>query len=301
MSKMKKWFKDKVVTMAIALSNVEKNVLGQEGKSLGESSNTEARHSQGTLADSLVRGELTQEVKDLRWRMYKVLESANNLRIRGKYVGDDEDNQVFEYKKETINIGENLKKISLDDSDPYELELLFDNKEITISGSDALENYFSTVSSKDYFASMKSESGIKILRSFYPKFLLENYTSKLAVRKISDSSKLLEFYVSKYPDEYNTNSKLFIKEIQKEIKNKNSNSFEIDEVGFITDKTAGAKDLLFYGYKVTGFDKITEFDGYYVIKFFAEVTINGDDLVKEYIETELEKKYTDKAPRKRKR
>ncbi len=57
------WIKNKIAMMAFATSSVEKNMLGQDGGSDIASSNQVQRHRQGTLADALTRGEITQEVK----------------------------------------------------------------------------------------------------------------------------------------------------------------------------------------------------------------------------------------------
>ncbi len=57
-----------------------------------------------------------------------------------------------------------------------------------------------------------------IVRDILPNFYLENFTLKMNVRTISETDKMLEFYVSKYPDEYNRTSRLFISEIKKIMK-----------------------------------------------------------------------------------
>jgi hypothetical protein len=53
---MKKWFKNRLAAISIAFSNVEKNILNQEGKSLDENVNQERRHTQGMFAYSLIHG-----------------------------------------------------------------------------------------------------------------------------------------------------------------------------------------------------------------------------------------------------
>ena len=58
------------------------------------------------------------------------------------------------------------------------------------------------------------------------------------VRTIDKTNKLLELYVSKYPDEYNRTSRLFISEVKK-IMNDGiaSTMLDFNEISFITYKT----------------------------------------------------------------
>jgi hypothetical protein len=129
------------------------------------------------------------------------------------------------------------------------------------------------------------------------RFYLESFTKKLNVRNISETEKLLEFYVSIYPDVDNRTSRLFLSELKKIIENKNRKSDIIDvkEVGFITYKCIGVNDFLEYKYEVTSFDKIIEYNGSYVIKFIAKPIINGEDILTKYKQSELELKYNNKV------
>jgi hypothetical protein len=62
MEKIKKWLKNQIVRVMFSVSNVEKNALGQSGESLESDVSKVKRHTQGQLADSLINGEVTQEV-----------------------------------------------------------------------------------------------------------------------------------------------------------------------------------------------------------------------------------------------
>ena len=140
------------------------------------------------------------------------------------------------------------------------------------------------------------ESEVKIIRDEATSFFLENFTKKLVVRKINKNQRLLEFYVSAYPDEYNRTSRLFISAIKKAIeKPYNSNMLEFNAVEFITYKSLGVSDFLEFQYEIESFDKIIEFSGHYVIKFIANVKINGRDIMEEHRVESLDKKYEQKA------
>jgi hypothetical protein len=106
---------------------------------------------------------------------------------------------------------------------------------------------------------------------------------------------LLEFYISKYPKEDDAKTAFLLSEIKKAIINPRvSDMLDFETVSFITNKTIGVMDMLLFNYEINKFDKIIEFNGNYVIKFIANVVINGDDLMEQYREEELDKKYENK-------
>jgi hypothetical protein len=323
MGKVKNWVNKKAAIISLALANVEKNAFSQTGESLSNDVNQERRHTQGQLADSLVHGEITQEVINLRWRTYKILkESDGHI---SEVIGYDDNNMpIVKTRKRDKKFG--LEKIKLDSTDPYPLEMIVENDEITMGVKETINNGFidsketpklttdtfvdtntlkeseekiaihGNIDSNEFFASHKTQKPIIITRMFFPKFSIENFTKKLNIRTIDKDNKLLEFYVSMYPNEYDKTSKFFLNEVKKAIKNPASaNMLEIKEVGFVTYKTIGADDFLEYKYEIIKFDKIVEFNGYYVIKFLATVMIDGEDILEKHRVTELDEKYKNKT------
>jgi len=150
----------------------------------------------------------------------------------------------------------------------------------------------------DMVASMKNDKNIMIHRSIRPKFEIEQYCNKLVVRDVDGETKLLEFYITMYPDEFNRKSRLLISEIKKINKNpRASDILDIEKVGFITNKTIGAANGMEYIYEVKNFHKVVEFNGHYVLKFMATPIINGKFMMEDYRLEDLEKKYKNKAPK----
>jgi len=279
-----KWLKRKMTAIAIATAAVEESTLKQTGDDVGETTGKFQRHNQGSLADDLKQGVITQQVQELRWRMYKVLEESQ--KHKSKVVGYDEDGFMI---TEQVKIGDGdlgkgtLTKVKMDEYDDYPLELLVNNDQITISMLEATND-----------TTEKPERVISCARELRAKFEIEDYTKKMHVRTISDTEKLLEFYVSIYPDEYNRKSRFFLSEIGKAVKNPRMCDFlDITNVMFVSYNTVGVQDLMEFDYKVTGFDKIVEFGGYHVIKFKVEVIKNGESLTDKFKEgaEELIEKY----------
>jgi hypothetical protein len=311
--KIKNWLTNQIARIMFSVSNVEKNALGQNGQTLETDINKHQRHTQGQLADSLINGEVTQEVLNLKWRTYKILKATEG--VKSTITGYDEDGMpIVKTTKRNPKLG--LKKVKVDEYDDYKLEMVLDNTEIALNTTDImdsehlsiledlLENYdddnnlisvgHATIGANELNTIEKGDRPIKIQRQEFPNFLLENFTKKLNIRKIKKDERLLEFYVSTYHDEYNKNSKLFISSIKKVINGKRETFLDFDAVEFLSYKTIGSEDFLLYRYKNVKFDKIVEFNGFYVIKFKAEVEINGKDILEEHKVDELEKKYEQK-------
>ena len=332
---IKKWTGNKLATISLAMANVEKNSLGQSAEPLSTDTAKFQRHTQGQLVDSLVNGEITQEVIDMRWRTYKIIRETEG--VTAEIVGYDEYGMPI-VKTTKRNVKSGLKKVKLDEFDNYPLEMVIDNSEIVLSGNQAMDNdsisifdeviinqttgpidmtgpigpdgqrdidgepskiewsaSHGSISGTEYFATNKSERPIILTRLNPPKFKLENFTKKLNVRTINKTEKLLEFYVSKYVDEYNRTSRLFISDIKKAIiEPEKSTILEFSGVNFITYKCMGVDDFLEFEYEIISFDKIIEYNGFYVVKFIAKVTLDGKDILEKHRVAELDKKYENK-------
>jgi len=295
---------------------VEKNMFSSKN-SLDENINIVSEKDTGTLLHSLKNNIVTQEVLNLKWRTYKILKATNG--VKSTITGYDEDGMpIVKTTKKNNKLG--LKKVKVDEYDDYKLEMVLDNSEIALNTTDIMDNdnlsildaviqnydddgniisvSHAVIGSTELMAIEKGERPLKITREYVPNFFLENYTKKLNVRKINKKERLLEFYVSSYVDEYNKHTTLFLKNLKKAINNPKQSFLELSEVEFVTYKTIGVEDFLLFKYNNLKFDKIVEFNGFYVIKFKAMVEINGEDVLDEHRVEELDKKYEQKASKK---
>jgi hypothetical protein len=321
------YLKRKMAMLSLALASVEKSSLNQVSDALGSVGFVNETMAQGSMADSMIRGVVTTEVKQMRWRMYKILNTVDNLITR--IIGYDEDGLPITETKGIVDehVRQVLRKVNVDKADPYLVEMVVSNGDVVKSTSEALSNEKVTlykddedredredrfdllgteksksnlgeISFDDMVATMKSEKYITVHRSLKPKFDIEQYTSRLVVRNVDEENKLLEFYISMYPDEFDRKSRLLISEIKKISKNpRASNILDIEKVAFITDKTIGAQNGMEYIYEIKNFHKIVEFNGHYVLKFMATPIVNGTFLTDIYRLEDLEKKYSEKAPK----
>ncbi len=300
MNKIKKWFRKNTAIFALAMANVEKDLLTQKDPDGADVSHT-LNINQNTLSDDLERGILSVAVQELRWRMYETLNRTQELKsIISHYITDADGTQVPVYTTKEISaedIRRSLSKVKLDSFDNYSLAMVIDNSPITIAGKDIDLDINENGKIEEF--DLKQERPIQVYREAVCKFNIENYAKKLHVRNISEDEKLLEFVFSKFADQYDKKSTLFISELKRALVNpRSSNMLDIREVGFITLNSVGAKDLLEFTYEIVKFDKIVEFNGNYIIKFIAKPIINGVSLTSKYDGGKLQEKYNKKEARK---
>lgn len=328
------WIKKQMMTIALAMGNVEKNSLGQEAIDTGIETGKHQRLNQNSVMDALLRGEITEEVQQLRWRMYKT--TAQLKSYKSKITGHDNDGFPI---VETYYTGdeEKLSKTKTESSDDYQLIMVVDNTNISSSVQQALDidinvydkpiksktintidneildsedliNESSNINTTEEETSTIGEIKhinidlnlpISIIREHTPKFKLENYTKKLHVKKITHNEFLLEFYISKYPEQFDKKHHFFLSDINKVLNNpKQYNSItDFSNVHFITNNTVGVPDFLEFEYHKIKFDKIVEFNEFYVLKFTSEVKIEAHNIIDKYKHTELDEKYNNKEKR----
>jgi len=284
---MIKWLKSQVMAAAISLKTVEENILSQN-KQPGNDSNSQHKKMEASdLLNALLRGEVNQEVRDLRWRMYKVLLASDDLTVSEDGVSK-KDNTVT------------LKKIKSDDTDSYPVKYVVNDLIVDSELFKVLDKLSEGVTMSGYEAETlhQQEPLVTINREFIPRFQIEKYTKRLIVKEIDKESVLLEFYVSKYPNHNDRKHNFFISELNRVINGAKPLEIEFTSINLTSYKFIGVKNFLSFKYDKIVFDKITEYDGNYVIKYKGNVLVDGDDMIAEFKEEALEKLYEEKAPRK---
>ena len=226
------------------------------------------------VSKALLKGEVTQEVEELRYRTYKV----------------DREAKQYEYIAPTLAF-----KRDKQDSKFVSYEKNGDLELITIQPNETIvEEIAKSLGSVGTYG-QREEYLIKLKRKFFPRYRLEAYTKRLAVFKLDETHVILDFYVSKYPNDKDFKSKGFVREIEK-IKDEQMHSdvLDIDNVSFTTSHAYKLNDLLQFEFNNLEFKGVSEFDGHYVIKFEACIVKNGYDLIEQYNSVSMEKKYQNK-------
>lgn len=275
------------INFVSATKSTETQILSQRGVDSGGGCTTMHQDvTQGThaLAKALLKGELTEEVKQLRYRTYKVDREAKKY----KYFAP-----TLALKKKE---GKDNKFISYDKSDGLDVITIQDNYPLTESIVDALNQI------ENGGRGNRAKYKIEIKRSLVTRFRIEEFLKKLVVKRIDETHAMLDFYFSKYPEKFYNNgndksfrSKAFINELEK-IRNNltKSDILEMEQVRFVTNHAYHQDDLIEFVFKNISFNGITEFDGDYVLKFKSSIEHDGVDLTSAYYNKTMDEKYKNK-------
>jgi hypothetical protein len=287
---MRDWVRNKMINIMLALHKTEANLKTGDDDIIPNDGKFQS-HKQGMLSHSLINGELTQEVMDLRWRTYKVLEHSESL--VSTITGYEEDGTPI--VSTVRGVGNSLENFKGDTSDGLDVILVMNNKTLGTGVNDANLTSDDNVKLDEYLTKTSSKKSIFVNREGLQQFEIEKYTRRLVVKAKEEDKVLLEFYVSKYPDTDDRRSRLFLSELKKVINGKRTSSLtDITDVYFISENTTGTDDNLEFEFKIDHYDSITEYDGHYLVKFVASKVIFGDSIFEKYKMEDLEKRYENK-------
>lgn len=287
---MSKTLKRFFTYLSLATLNVEQNALSNMGNDMSDNNRIKLQKEVDNLASDLIQGRVTREVELLRSRMYKVIKESSKLKLEfdGKRVGSS--NTIDNIKA----VKKSVKDVITEPSDKYKLIMAINNTPYINSVADTLN--LSQGQIDDY--SVGSEYKIILDRDITPKFKLEDYTKKLHVKHIKDDEYLLEFWVSKYKDKYNKKSGFFLNALQKiQDSPKTSDILDFKSVEFITQHDYGVEDFMYFNFSMESYDKIVEYDGYYIIKIKSKVISNKSSVIDKFVDKELEEKYANNEKR----
>lgn len=276
-----------LMNLASATKNTETQVLKQGGvDSVTGGINIGQDVNQGAhaLSKALLKGELTEEVKQLRYRTYKI----------------DREAKKYKYYAPTLALkrkeGKDNKFVSYDKSDGLEVITIQYNNEMGEDVLDAINQIDNGGRGE------QTKYTFQIERNFRPRFRIEEFLKKVVVKRFDEDHAILDFYFSKYPERFFNNSndksfrsKAFIHEIEN-IRDNNvkSDMLEMEKLRFVTHHAYKKEDLLEYVFRNLWFKEVTEFDGDYILRFKASIEHDGLDLTAVYYNKTMDEKYKNK-------
>lgn len=252
----------------------EDTAFHQTGFSLGEGTSIIKEVEDKRVSKALLKGEITQEVEELRYRTYKV----------------DKESKTFEYFAPTLAMKrdkQDTKFLKYDDRDGLELITVQPNDFIVETVGETLEQVGGR--------GKRTEYRIKIKRNFVPRYKIEEYITRLDVKKLDETHVILDMYVSKYPNDKDFKSKGFVREVEKIRDEKiKSDILDYEEVSFITNHAYKLDDMIKFVFKNIWFKEVVEFDGHYIVRFKASIQQDIIDLTKIYYSKTMDEKYKNK-------
>ena len=261
------------------------DILTKSNKTSDGSVTAEQKLEQDNVYASLVKGEITQEVKDLRYETYQAARKASEY----QYIGGG-----TAVKKNTM-----LKNIDakVENEDNLKVVLVQANHLIPTSVYDAVEEALHK------HAELPTEHRLKIERKYYSRFKIEDYATQLVVKESpTDKNYILDFYVPIEPVENQPKAIYFSQEVKSVFRSKSCTSdiLDIDNVSFITEKAYPVLDMHGYSFKYLEFLKMIEYNGSYIIRYYAIADKFGTDEIEEFNDKESVRKFEAKEPRPKK-
>lgn len=241
-----------------------------------------------SVANALLRGELTEEVKELRHRNYKVDREAKKYKYYSPTLAlkkkEGKDNKFIQYENE-----DGLEVITIQDNYPLSEDVLKGIQQIENGGRGEKQKY-----------------KVEIERSCTPRFKVEEFLKRIVVKRVEGSHAILDMYFSMYPEQFFNNSedksfrsKAFIKEIEKiKVGGKTPDTLWFDTLRFVTKNAYRQDDLMEFLFKTIFFKNVIEYDGFYILRFSAVIEREGIDLTKPFFNSKMEEKYETKADKK---
>lgn len=277
-----------IVNLFWGMRKVDDEIFTQFDNSSASGIGTEKEKHSTSVAGALLRGEVTQQVRELRYRTYKVDRESKKYKYLTPTLALRR--EKFDTKFIAYENADNLDVVIVQPNDIYKTNLA----EIEMDKIEGNEK-----ETKIHGAHLdKPKNLIKIERSndFVPRYRIEDYTKRIVVRRKNPEICVVDFYVSKYPDNTKYKTKGFVKEIEKLIIDPRKNDInDIRKVSFTSYKAFGSEDLCEFEYDRLNFIGIVEYDGMYLLRYEARPTIDGKDLVMtEYFDQTMEDKYARK-------
>jgi hypothetical protein len=255
----------------------------------GPNTAIEEQEEKESVMKDLLRGELTEQVKELRYEMYHAERKSHEYVYNGG--GNAVKNSFFSFSG----------NCEMSDGNP--IKIVLPNKAIGVSIDN--EKLIDQINEETPKLSKMSEQFVtkysfEIERDFFPTFLIEKYTTQLVVKDVVEKQgkALLDFYIPSYAQQFNNVSKFFIKEMENiyngDIK---SDLLKINKVRFITKNCFGVTDSLLFEYSNPIFSEIIKYDGFYILRYYCDITINGYDTLEEIYHAPTAEKIENNAPR----
>ena len=275
----------------VGMRAADSQITGGGKDDAGDGTSIEKKQESNNLYAALLRGEVTQEVREARHEMYYAERKSKDYVYSGGGMAKKK-NDIFDYEGHIENSDGHTVLIVQDNyQDQASLEDYgVDIGKVDESGS----SIYQTIKMEDI---AKKEYTVKIKRDFFPKFKIEEFIKKVVVKDFGEK-RILDIYVSKYPVEFDRRSRMFVNMVN-EIYEGNTRSEIIDftNLSFVSRNAYGTDDLKLYSFKDFSFSDIIDFDGNYVLRFVCVPEFFGNDLIEEFYDETAAKKSQEHARR----
>lgn len=284
------------IGLALGMKSADEQIIHNDNIADDVNSGIHQQQSDHRVAHHLLKGEVTQEVQELTWRTMMVERESKNHEYYSPYKTVKKQARADSHKLKIYN-GEGYQLLTvqenkaLGDNVIQALEKVdTDNVSINENGEVA-QNIGKLQKSHDYT--------IKVTRNgmFTPRYYIEEYAKKIVCLVVNEerNNYILDFYVTKYPNDREWKSKGFVREVEYIKSGRRSDVTDIKGITFTTSHAFGFNDGIMFEFNKLQFKNVIEYDGSYILRFSAGIVVKGKDFFNENQCESMKKKYEEKA------
>lgn len=246
----------------------------------------------GVFADMLEQ-RVTKDVEEIRDKYYRVLREADKYKASEMTLTEDADGQLtFSGRMKKKTKADFMKHPPVFEKEGYYIRTIQDNKH-----HEKHSSFVAYVPNGIY----DYDTTLTIRRDFIPRFEIEKFVTKIVVRCKEGSDRAeVDLYLPSEASQFGKIDAILISNLHTLLneKVKKSDITDINEIEFYTDKAWNCEDVCLFKFDDIKYTEINVFDGSFVLTFDCNVVENGTDLAAKYKTKELDKKYTEQAPKK---
>jgi hypothetical protein len=263
---LKRKFYNLLYSLPFGMKGADEEIFGQKDSSSSDNVGVHQVINENRLSKNLLKGEVTQQVEELRYRNYQVYKESSKY----KYLGD----------------GVAIKKEDIVSFDINNFHIIQENKQICNSIGDEMKR----VDTKDYSI---DEYTLNIVYDSFPRFKLEKYCRYFEVSSNDNSYDIILRFINA-PNKDDISSYSFINELKRIFEHfaRENDYNRLKMLDFVTYKCLGDEELVRYTFNdLTLVDMSLSSDGKeYIIRYKARF-LNREDLTTKFYSKSMDEKY----------
>lgn len=284
LNRIKRYIKSFLIGLSLGIKKADTQITGYEGGLDSKSIGIAVKQDSQSVMEDLLKGELTERVEELRYRIYRIIREADNYNVivnpDGTVTARREDEY---YPKPTVYEGDGMKVILCQDNEIFKYGLT--DRETYQPGK-----------------THRPDTRIKtyLRDGYYPKIYINDKIQRIAVKRVGpeeDNKFQVDLYFYKLGDTNHRISVVFANMVSRLIeKGKRDFIEEIEKVEFMSKKCYGARNLYQYEFSNLKYVGGTYFNQWSILSFQGEGSLAIDPCAEFYID-EVEQDYQNKAPK----
>lgn len=264
----------------------EELTLHQNGGDNGQNIVINQKVEDRTVAQALLKGELTQAVQELRYRTYMVEREANHYNYISPLLCKKKEDKDYKYTEGSIYNNDKFSVLTIQEN--------FLETETVVETLNRSENGKYIKRKNKYHIALNRDKFV------FPKFKLEDFLKKVVVFEPDETNhSIVDLYITRLENPSIFGSRAFLKEFDNIIKGDNrSDILNIKSIEFETLKAFHKDDMLHYKFDDIKVKTFIEFGSCNIVRTYCNIVDNGSDKIEKFYSPTMAEKYKKKEPKK---